>query len=62
MHKLSDYVMTAEMLGVSHYLRRKWARKGKFPMGRNPPTGYRLFKEFDLDKCWTETAEPVKAE
>ena len=53
MHRLSDYVLTAEaaeILGVSQNTVRAWARNGKIPVRRNPANGYRLFKRADLKR------------
>ena len=68
MHKVSEYVMTAEaaeILGVSQNTLRGWAEQGKIPMHRNPANGYRLFKRKDLESFLREiekssTASPQR--
>ncbi len=49
MAKLSDYVKTSKILGVSQNTLRTWASAGKIPVHRNPTNGYRLFRKTDLE-------------
>lgn len=63
MHKLTNYVMTAEaakILGVSRNTLRAWAREGTIPMHRNPVNGYRLFRRSDLETSLKKTAARIK--
>lgn len=63
MHKLTNYVMTAEaakILGVSQNTLRARAREGTIPMHRNPANGYRPFRRNDLERFLKKTAARIK--
>ena len=60
MEKLSKYLKVAEaaqLLGVSENTVRSWADRGKLAVTRSP-TGYRLFREQDLQAFLKEIAGP----
>ena len=63
MTKLNEYVKVAAaaiFLGVSQKTLRKWADSGIIPNRTLPGSGYRLFRQEDLDRFLAETAKPKK--
>lgn len=61
--KISEYVKVAEaarFLGVSQTTLRKWADSGVIPNRTLPGSGYRLFRQKDLDDFLTRTAKPKR--
>jgi excisionase family DNA binding protein len=63
MPKLTEYLHTAAAaghVGVSQNTLRKWAARGDIPVHRNPASGYRLFKQSDLQDFLRRIEEPTK--
>ncbi len=61
MNKISEHVKVAQaarFLGVSQTTVRKWADAGVLPNRTLPVSGYRLFRQTDLDHFLAKTAKP----